>query len=622
MKVLVTGGAGFIGSHFIRYWLTKYPDDFVVNFDKLGYASDLSKLDDVATNSRYSFVQGDLEDFTLLEQVVTGVDLIVHFAAETHVDRSIESPDPFIYSNIVGTYNLLEASRMQGVKHFHHVSTDEVLGDLGLDAAPWDESAPYNPSSPYSASKAASDHLVRAWSRTYGLPVTITNCTNNIGTGMFPEKFVPLAITNLLTGKKVPIYGDGGQSREWLDVRDHCSAIDLVIEKGRLGETYFVGPEGARITNLETAQMIIELLDKDESDLEYVEDRPGHDVRYAVDSAKIRTELGWRPHYSLIDTLMEMIAWHKASLGNQVINKKTVLVLGKGQFAGFFKDHLSKNNYKVVIAENCDIRNYGVVKDRIQSHNADIVINTAAKTDLDWCEKNQLECFEINTLGAENVAKVCQDLDKYLVHISTGCIQGSSSPAQAHKEDAPPSPTSFYSWCKYWADLMLLDRVRQGAEILILRPRQPLSAQASSRNALTKLLTYTKFIDTPNSATILEDFVDVALTLIQRRETGVYNVTNPGVTSPYRIAQLLKEYVEPSLEINLISKDELNSMTFATRIDSVLDTSKLEATGIKLVDIETRLRQILPTFAENLKSAPEILEKTMIETETKLSIKN
>ena len=311
MKILVTGGAGFIGSNFIRYFLKRYPDDSVVNVDALTYAGNLENLREWQEDIRYRFVKGDIGDAVLIGPLVAECDAVVHFAAESHVDRSILGPEAFVRTNVFGTFVLLEAARKYG-KRFHHVSTDEVFGSLGRDDPAFNEMTPYDPRSPYSASKAASDHLVRAYFHTYGLPVTVSNCSNNYGPYHFPEKLIPLAITNLLEGKKVPVYGDGRQVRDWLFVLDHCRAIDLVLRQGRIGETYCVGGNGER-ENIWIVEKILRLLGKDESSIEYVTDRPGHDRRYAIDFTKIRTELGWEPNVSLEEGLQETVTWFRAN---------------------------------------------------------------------------------------------------------------------------------------------------------------------------------------------------------------------------------------------------------------------------------------------------------------------
>ena len=311
MKILVTGGAGFIGSNFIRYFLKRYPDDSVVNVDALTYAGNLENLREWQENIRYRFVKGDIGDAVLIGPLVAECDAVVHFAAESHVDRSILGPEAFVRTNVFGTFVLLEAARKHG-KRFHHVSTDEVFGSLGRDDPAFNETTPYDPRSPYSASKAASDHLVRAYFHTYGLPVTVSNCSNNYGPYHFPEKLIPLAITNLLEGKKVPVYGDGRQIRDWLFVEDHCRAIDLVFRQGRIGETYCVGGNGER-ENIWIVEELLRLLGKDETSIEYVTDRLGHDRRYAIDFEKIRTELGWEPSVSLEEGLQETVAWFRAN---------------------------------------------------------------------------------------------------------------------------------------------------------------------------------------------------------------------------------------------------------------------------------------------------------------------
>ncbi|KXK12015.1 MAG: dTDP-glucose 4,6-dehydratase [Microgenomates bacterium OLB23] len=314
MKLFVTGGAGFIGSNFIRYWLQKYPEDLIVNYDKLTYAGNLESLRDVENNGNYRFIQGDICDGVAVKKAMEGCDTVVHFAAESHVDRSILSAAPFIQTNVVGTQVLLEAALELDMKRFHHISTDEVFGALDLNTTEkFNEKTPYNPRSPYSASKAASDHIVRAYNITYGLPTTITNCSNNYGPHMFPEKLFSLAITNLIEGKKVPVYGDGLYVRDWLYVEDHATAIDRVLHDGKIGETYFIGGLVDDISNIDVIKMILRLMNSSEDQLEYVKDRPGHDRRYAVDWTKIHNELGWSPSVTLEEGLQKMINWYRAN---------------------------------------------------------------------------------------------------------------------------------------------------------------------------------------------------------------------------------------------------------------------------------------------------------------------
>jgi dTDP-glucose 4,6-dehydratase len=312
MKLLVTGGAGFIGSNFILYWMKNYPQDQIVNLDSLTYAGNLENLKDVEENPNYKFIYGSICDLNTVNQAMESVDIVVHFAAESHVDRSILKPSDFVVTNVVGTQVLLDSALKHKIKRFHHISTDEVFGSLKLeDKNKFNERTNYNPRSPYSASKAGSDHLVRAYHETYGLPITITNCSNNFGPYQFPEKFIPLAITNILEGKKIPVYGDGLYVRDWLYVADHCHAIDLVLNKGKIGETYLIGGMTNDVSNLEVIKKILKIMGKDESFIDFVKDRPGHDRRYAVDWSKINNELGWKPLHEFDEWLEKTIAWYK-----------------------------------------------------------------------------------------------------------------------------------------------------------------------------------------------------------------------------------------------------------------------------------------------------------------------
>lgn len=310
MKILVTGGAGFIGSNFIHYILNKYPDYQIVNLDVLTYAGNLENLKEFEGNANYKFVKGDICDKDLVDKLVKDIDTVVHFAAESHVDRSILSPEEFIKTNVLGTFTLLEACKNNGGKRFHHISTDEVFGSLGPNDPAFNEQTPYDPRSPYSSSKAASDHLVRAYFHTYDLPITISNCSNNYGSYHFPEKVIPLFITNLMEGKKVPLYGDGMNVRDWLYVEDHCSAIDAIIHNGKIGETYCIGGNSEK-SNKELTYKILELMGKGEESIEFVKDRPGHDKRYAINFSKIKNELGWIPQISFEEGLQKTIEWYK-----------------------------------------------------------------------------------------------------------------------------------------------------------------------------------------------------------------------------------------------------------------------------------------------------------------------
>ena len=313
MKILVTGGCGFIGSNFIRYFLKSYPDDVLINVDKLTYAGNLENLSDLSHSPRYHFIRGDIADACRMEELISqGVDAIINFAAESHVDRSIEDPNAFIKTNVFGTFVLLEAVRKvfpARKVRFLHISTDEVYGSLG-ETGVFTEEMPLAPNSPYSASKASADMLVRAYHQTYGLPASVTRCSNNFGPYQFPEKLIPLLISNAIEDKGLPIYGDGLHVRDWIYVEDHCRALDTVLHHGREGEVYNIGGRN-ELPNLYVAKTILDKLGKPHSLIRFVTDRPGHDRRYAIDFSKIEKELGWKPSVPFEEGISRTVEWYE-----------------------------------------------------------------------------------------------------------------------------------------------------------------------------------------------------------------------------------------------------------------------------------------------------------------------
>lgn len=308
MKILVTGGCGLIGSNFIRFWLKHHKNDEIINLDKLTYAGHLSNLQDIKNDPRYKFIKGDICDPLIVAKAMHGVDVVIHFAAESHVDRSVIDPMIFIKTNVLGTGVLLNEALRQKVKRFHHVSTDEVFGHLGPKDSPFTEESNYKPRTPYAASKTASDLLVKSYFETYGLPITISNCANNFGPYHDPEKLIPRFVTNLLEDKKVPLMGKGENIRPWLYVEDHCEALDVILKKGKIGEIYCIG--GTEQTNYEVSLKILKLLGKDESYIEYVSHRLGHDFRYAIDDSKLRS-LGWKQEHNFDEWLKKTVKWYE-----------------------------------------------------------------------------------------------------------------------------------------------------------------------------------------------------------------------------------------------------------------------------------------------------------------------
>ncbi len=334
MKILVTGGAGFIGGNFVHHMVNKYPEYTIVNLDLLTYAGNLETCKPVEGKPNYKFVKGDIADrkfiFDLFEK--EKFDIVVNFAAESHVDRSIENPEIFVHTNVLGTTTLLDASKEFGVKRYHQVSTDEVYGDLPLDRPDlfFTETTPLHTSSPYSSSKASADLFVLAYQRTFGLPVTISRCSNNYGPYHFPEKLIPLMISRALADEELPVYGNGANVRDWLHVHDHCEAIDLIIHKGKVGEVYNVGGHNER-SNLEVVKTILKALDKPESLIKYVKDRPGHDMRYAIDPTKLETELGWKPQYTFDTGIQMTIQWY-------LDNKEWWENIISGEYRNYFEE--------------------------------------------------------------------------------------------------------------------------------------------------------------------------------------------------------------------------------------------------------------------------------------------
>ena len=340
MKFLVTGGAGFIGANFVEYMVNKYPEDEIINLDALTYAGNLETLKNVEDKPNYKFIKGDIADrefiFDLFEKEKP--DVVVNFAAESHVDRSINEPEVFLRTNIIGTSVLLDACRQYGIKRYHQVSTDEVYGDLPLDRPDlfFTETTPIHTSSPYSASKASADLLVQAYSRTYGLPCTISRCSNNYGPYHFPEKLIPLVISNVLNDKPVPVYGTGENVRDWLYVKDHCIAIDLVIRKGTPGEIYNIGGHNEK-TNMEVVKTVIAGLGKSEDLITHVTDRLGHDRRYAIDPSKIHNELGWLPETPFEEGIKITIQWY-------LDNRKWWENIIKGDYQDYYEKMYGNRN--------------------------------------------------------------------------------------------------------------------------------------------------------------------------------------------------------------------------------------------------------------------------------------
>lgn len=710
MKVLVTGGAGFIGSNFVRYWLKNHPNDSVVNFDALTYAGNLESLHDLTVNpeykDRYKFVHGDITDAAAVREAMKGVDVVAHFAANSHVDRSIVEPGNFVNTNVIGTQVLLEEAKNAGVWRFHHVSTDEVYGTLTVEGDElFTEETKYAPNNPYSASKAGSDLIVRAYYKTYDFPATITNTSNNFGAYQFPEKFIPLCITRLIDGKNIRLHGKGDHIRDWLFVEDHCRAIEQVLRRGKLGEVYLVAGR-AQLSILEVAQRICKIFGVGEDRIEFVPDRPSNDKAYKLDWSKINRELGWEPLFSFDEWLVQTVDWYKnneawwrplvkqsfawgstghkeeepvaksvsmpvamphtASLPHAVSSqqpsygqasealvnneessitflensdpfttpspvtiaaqKKTkVLIFGNGQLSMHFQKYYQSRGAEVAVASlpNVDVLNYAQVMNVIGEFQPDMVFNCAGLTNVDWVEANQDEAAAVNIGGAENIARACAEKNVYLIHFSTGYVHASSSITDERSETDLPNPINFYAYTKAKADESLMQMTKQGLRVLIVRTNMLLSAVPHPKNVLAKMTIYNKFHDQHSSMTVIEDLVEATHKLAQNRKTGLYNVVNPGVTSPLKIAHLLQEIVNPDMAVEQLSKEEVEKMYTVRRPDSILSTTKLNREDIQLPEINQRLRGIITVLRDNLlsESAEQVIAFTAQEDLKKKELK-
>ena len=465
MTIIVTGGAGFIGSNFIFYMLKEHPQDRIVCLDSLTYAGNLSTLAPVMDQPNFRFVKLDICDrpgvYTLFEEEKP--DVIVNFAAESHVDRSIENPEVFLQTNIIGTSVLMDACRKYGISRYHQVSTDEVYGDLPLDRPDlfFHEDTPIHTSSPYSTSKASADLLVMAYHRTYGLPVTISRCSNNYGPYQFPEKLIPLMIANALADKPLPVYGEGLNVRDWLYVEDHCKAIDLILRNGTVGEVYNIGGHN-EMKNIDIVKLICEYLGKPESLIEHVQDRKGHDMRYAIDPTKIHNELGWLPETMFKDGIRLTIQWYldhkewwrtskrgipeyyKKCTEERLINMKVFVTGVAGQLGHDVMNELAKRGYEGIGSDIApsysgvqdespvtsmpyvamDITDKEAVCKTLTEINPDVVVHCAAWTAVDLAEDEdkQAKVKAINVDGTANIASVCKELDAKMVYISTDYV--------------------------------------------------------------------------------------------------------------------------------------------------------------------------------------------------------
>lgn len=643
MKLLVTGGCGFIGSNFIHYWLKNHPNDHIVNLDALTYAGNLENHKHIDL-ARYSFVYGDICDPDIVRRAMDDVDMVIHFAAESHVDHSIRNCQKFLITNVMGTFTLLEEVRRRGhqIKRFHHISTDEVFGSLELDEdRKFDELTAYAPKNPYAVSKASSDHLCRAFQHTHHLPITISNCTNNYGPYQFPEKLVPRMILQALNNQPLTIHGDGLQVRDWINVEDHARGLECVLTRGKNGENYCFGGSAER-SIVQIAKTVLDILNKPHSLLTYVEDRIGQDRRYAMSTHKAQTELGWRQERTFDEGMRQTVEWyatHEAwwkpllqknqtytpalktstimsaipstplapaplqSPTKTVASNMKILIFGNGYIAARMAQ-----TWPEALITDTRVDDKAAVLRALDEHQPTVVVNTAGKAGkptTDWCETHPAETFRSNTLGAIVLAEACQERGLHLTHLSTGCIfYGPSPDPKGWKEDDFANPESVYGRSKYAADLALA----KFPNVAILRLRLPIDHTPHPRNSVDKLAKYAYVpSDVENSVTILDDLVTVARQVIERRANGIFHVVNPGTITHVDLLKSYEQYVDPSHHCEWIKDEELvaRGLTKARRSNCIMQSPRLEALGIRLPNIQERMREVVMEYAKKKKEATE-----------------
>ncbi len=603
MNILVTGGAGFIGSNFVRGWIDRHPDDKVIVVDLLTYAGNLASLEDLA--GRHTFVHGDIADLDLMSDVLRGhsVDIVVNFAAESHNSYAIVNPGAFFRTNVLGTQTLCEAARRVGVARLHHISTCEVYGDLDLDTDEvFTESSPYRPRTPYNASKAGGDHAVRAYSETFGLPVTITNCANNYGPYQFPEKVLPLFATNALDDEPLPLYESTQNRREWIHVDDHCRAIEVVIEHGRVGETYHVGT-GVEKSIEEIADGVLEALGKPSTLKAIVPDRPGHDRRYVLDSTKIRDELGWQPTVDFEVGLRETVGLVRgepvlvgAAPGarpcagsDSLEDALKVLVTGAaGQVGREVVERLEAAPQHEVVglgSDALDVSDRDAVLGSMATLAPDAVVHAAAWTAVDACESDPDRAYAVNALGTRHVAEACGANHAHLLALSTDYVFDGAKAAPYVEWDAP-NPASVYGRSKLAGEEEALRL--PGATVV----RTSWVCGFHGSNVVKTVLRLAgehetlDFVDDQHgNPTLAADLALMIERLLVSRMPGIHHVTNQGAVSWYEFARTVMEAagLDPG-RVQPISTADLNPPRPARRPrNSVLDNASLRLSGIALL---------------------------------------
>ena len=592
-KILVTGGCGFIGSNFIAYLLRDLgrEDVEIVNLDKQTYAGKGKNLEHMGLSSdpRYKLIKGDICDKEVVDRIFEEERpvFVFNFAAESHVDKSIENNFPFVNSNVLGTVNLLEAAQKFGVKKFVQIGTDEVYGSLSNTDKSSSEQDKLNPRNSYSASKAGADLLALSYYHTHGLPVIVTRSVNNYGPYQF-SKLLPLFITNLIDGKKVPLMwseeNPGLNVRDWLHVRDNCRAIWFVSQKGENGRIYNIPGENEK-TNIDITHMLLSIFGLGEEMIEKITHRKAHDFRYSISGEKLK-KLGFEYKYKdFANQLKEVCRWYRNNENwwRPLKNSKEVgrgVVFGKGFLGTRIAEELG---YKLVGREINPLH-LRILADFLDSEKPDIVINAIGKTgrpNIDWCEDHKAETMESNVTVAINLATECSKRGIYLVYLGSGCIyEGDNKGRGFSEEDEPNFFGSFHSKTKIIAEKALKE-----FPCLILRIKLPIDNQPHLRNLIDKLKSYKIVIDVQNSTTTIPHMINAMKRLIEKRKTGIYNLVNTGTISAAEIMRMYKEIVDSNHNFEVCSLEDLEKVTKARRSNCILNTERLQKEGINMLEI-------------------------------------
>lgn len=606
-KILVTGGEGFIGTNFINYLLTSpeiNEEINIINLDKQTYAGKGKNIEHLGLDKdlRYKFIKGDICDKEFVKKVFNEEkpEIVFNFAAESHVDNSIKNSNNFIMSNVVGTVNLLDIAKENKINKFIQISTDEVYGSSNNKS--FYEIDNLNPSSPYSSSKAAADLQVLAYSKTHNLPVIITRSANNYGPYQFPEKILPLFITNLIEQKKVPLMwsneNPGLNIRDWLNVKDNCRAIWFISQNGKNGEIYNIPGENEK-TNIEMTKKLLNYFNYGDEMIEKIPHRKAHDFKYSIAGQKLK-DLGFEyKHKDLENEIEKLIEWYKNNKEwwkpLKEIKKEKTIVFGAGylgtRIANFFEYELTSLNPL----------NLEALSAFLDKEKPDIVINAIGQTgrpNIDWCEDNKQLTIESNVIAAANLCLECSKRNIYFVHLGSGCIYYGDNNGKGFSEEDEPN---FYGPQFYAKSKILAEKILKEFPALIIRLRMPIDELPNQRSLINKLLKYDKLINIQNSVTIIPDMLDSLKVLIQKRKTGVYNLVNPGTISATEIMKIYQELVDSSYFFEVLSLEELDSITKGKRSNCVLNTDKLKSEGIILPEIHNAVRTCLLKYKENLK---------------------